>query len=238
MRVLVHICCGPCSITVLQRLRSMGHEPVGLFFNPNVQPLAEYMRRREGAIMAAEQLGVPLIPADVLPQGEQIWEDSWLERAGSVFGDGMEFSASTAPQGPVSMKDLPPAVNPVFWLRAVAGHEERRCRFCWRMRLRKTVALAQLWNISAVTTSLLYSIYQDHEWIRIMGESMAAEAGLDFIYEDFRSSWQEGATLSKTMGIYRQPYCGCIFSEYDRYAAKSRRLFDLKHPEIPRAGPE
>ena len=49
MRILVHICCGPCGITVLQRLRAQGHELAGLFFNPNIQPLAEYMRRREGA---------------------------------------------------------------------------------------------------------------------------------------------------------------------------------------------
>lgn len=249
MRVLVHICCGPCSITVLQRLQDAGHEPVGLFFNPNIHPLAEYLRRREGAIQAAEKLTVPLILADTLPEAEQSWaapgsteiispqtEDSALfpgrNLANSGSGPGVPATAlhAFAPSGSgtgdpfhTALPDLPPAVDPIPWLRAVSGREDRRCLFCWSMRLRKTAQLAAARGFEAITTSLLYSRYQDHERIRRMGEALAASRSLSFIYQDFRTSWQDGIRISKEWGIYRQQYCGCMFSEYDRYARDCRR---------------
>ena len=50
-----------------------------------------------------------------------------------------------------------------------------------------------------------------------MGEELAQRYGIEFIYEDFRVGWQEGIVASKAMGLYRQQYCGCIYSERDRY---------------------
>ncbi len=203
MRILVHICCGPCGITVLQRLRDQGHELAGLFFNPNIQPLAEYMRRREGAAQAAERLGIPLLFADALPEDEQRWADPWLPKNEASEQAGAE--------------SLPRAADPVPWLRAVAGREQDRCLFCWRIRLRKTAELAAARGFAGFTSSLLYSRYQKHEIIHELGLSIAGESDLAFLYEDFRTSWQEGIRLSKEWGIYRQQYCGCLFSEYDRY---------------------
>ena len=213
MRILVHICCGPCGITVLQRLLEAEHEPCGFFFNPNIHPLAEYVRRREGAVRVAERLGVPLILADALPEGEQLWDDPWLAgRRDPVFSPGMEAFP------------LPAAANVAFWLRAVSGREGERCGFCWRVRLRKTALLAAAGGYEGFTSSLLYSRYQNHEVIRGLGESMAEPAGPVFVYEDFRTSWQDGIRISKDWGIYRQPYCGCLFSEYDRYSRDFARL--------------
>lgn len=203
MRILVHICCGPCGITVLQRLRDQGHDLAGLFFNPNIHPLAEYLRRREGAAQVTDRLGIPLMFADVLPEAEQRWNDSWLPDAGEA----------PLPE----TENLPPAADPVPWLRAVAGREKERCPFCWRVRLQKTAELALTQGFIGFTSSLLYSRYQKHEVIRDLGAVIARESGLSFVYEDFRSSWQEGIRLSKEWGIYRQQYCGCLFSEYDRY---------------------
>lgn len=207
MRILAHLCCGPCGITVLQRLLDAGHDLTGLFFNPNIQPLAEYMRRREGAIRVAERLDLPLITADALPVDEQTWEDAWL--------DGRDASSFSPGKGDAA---VPPAANPAFWLRAVAGREGERCVFCWRIRLDKTARLAFRHGFDGFTSSLLYSRYQNHERIRELGESIAAKNGPAFVYEDFRTSWQEGIRLSKEWGVYRQQYCGCLFSEYDRYS--------------------
>jgi predicted adenine nucleotide alpha hydrolase (AANH) superfamily ATPase len=67
------------------------------------------------------------------------------------------------------------------------------------------------------TTTLLYSKHQKHEWIRSIGESLAKEYGVSFLYQDFRAGWSEGARVSKETGIYRQSYCGCIYSEKERY---------------------
>ena len=76
-----------------------------------------------------------------------------------------------------------------------------------------------------VFSSLLYSRYQPHEAIRAAGERLAQEEGAPaFLYRDFRPYWQAGIDLSKEMDIYRQPYCGCVYSEAERYAKKLARL--------------
>ena len=219
MRVLVHICCGPCSITVLQGLAGAGHELRGFFFNPNIQPLAEYMRRREGAALVAERLNIPLLFADLLPQSDQIWSDPWLREKGRESSP--PAIAAEASRSPAL---LPPAADPAPWLRAVAGRERERCGFCWRMRLRKTAETAKARGFEGFSASLLYSRHQDHEAIRATGESIAARTGLRFVYKDFRPTWQEGVRLSREWGIYRQQYCGCVFSEYDRYSRDFARL--------------
>lgn len=210
----MHICCGPCAITVLRHLLEHGHEPTGFFFNPNIHPLAEYMRRREGVSQVAERLGVPVIYADTLPLEEQIWRDPWLSESPGLSG----HDATPETPFPLGSTPAPPAANPVPWLRAVSGREEIRCLFCWRMRLAQSAQAAKRLSLDALTSSLLYSRFQDHERIRQLGESAAATAGLLFLYEDFRRYWQQGIDVSKEWGIYRQPYCGCLFSEYERYS--------------------
>ena len=210
MRILVHLCCGPCGITVLQGLLGTGHELCTFFFNPNIQPLSEYMRRRDGASQVAERLGLPLVQAETLNKEEQMWKDPWLAECGEP-----EFSPGGA---------LPPAVNPALWLRAVSGREGERCIFCWRIRLRKTAQLALRRGFDGYTSSLLYSRRQNHGVIHELGRSIADDAGPVFVYEDFRTSWQEGIRLSREWGIYRQQYCGCLFSEYDRYSRHFARL--------------
>lgn len=230
----MHICCGPCAITVLRHLLEHGHEPTGFFFNPNIHPLAEYMRRREGVAQVAGKLGVPVIFADSLPLEEQFWSDPWLsERTGlpdsappadqqaplpgtlyTRSGNDKERPGPFAPGRPPA----PPAANPVPWLRAVSGREESRCLFCWRVRLVHSARAARRLGLDALTSSLLYSRFQDHDRIRELGESAADAAGLLFLYQDFRRFWQQGIDASKEWGIYRQPYCGCLFSEYERYS--------------------
>lgn len=244
MRILVHICCGPCGITVLQRLLEEGHTPTGFFFNPNIHPLAEYMRRREGALQTAQRLGVPLLMADTLPEAEQVWSDPWLEPAPApalepdgtqaalpfVPGGGQEPQPLVPGQEPLpfvpggTQAPLPPAVNPVPWLRAVAGREGERCLFCWRSRLAACAAMALKRGFAGFTSSLLYSRYQDHDRIRALGRDIAAAGGPEFVYRDFRVSWQQGIALSKEWGIYRQQYCGCLYSEYERYSRPFARL--------------
>ena len=74
-------------------------------------------------------------------------------------------------------------------------------------------------------SSLLYSKYQPHEAIRKAGERLSGQdGGPIFMYRDFRPYWQAGIDLSISMGIYRQPYCGCVYSETDRYHKKLDRL--------------
>ena len=103
------------------------------------------------------------------------------------------------------------------FLAAVAGNPEQRCHYCYYSRLEETARRAVALGYEAFTTTLLYSRYQQHEQIKSMGQRLAATYGLHFVYDDFRRGWQEGIQKSKAMGLYRQQYCGCIYSEKDRY---------------------
>ena len=103
------------------------------------------------------------------------------------------------------------------FLRSVVFSENKRCPICYQLRMGKTAELAQQKGFSSFTTTLLYSKYQNHGRIKVIGESLAAVNKVSFHYEDFRLGWQEGVDLSTTLGLYRQPYCGCIYSEQERY---------------------
>jgi predicted adenine nucleotide alpha hydrolase (AANH) superfamily ATPase len=107
------------------------------------------------------------------------------------------------------------------FLTRVAGTGAHRCEQCYRMRLDAAGAAAREKGFSLLTSSLLYSKYQKHDLIRGIAKEMAAEHGIEFYYEDFRQGWREGIVESKAMGLYRQQYCGCIYSERDRYCRKN-----------------
>jgi len=109
------------------------------------------------------------------------------------------------------------------YLRRVVYQEERRCLLCYRMRLIETVRKAKELGADAFSTTLLYSRYQQHEAIRELAGQLAEEYDIAFYYQDFREGWQEGIDMAVAMGIYRQPYCGCIYSEQERYDNKFSR---------------
>lgn len=98
-----------------------------------------------------------------------------------------------------------------------ATSEADRCPVCYRLRLRATAKAAAENGFDAFSTTLLYSIYQNHELICEIAGQAAAELGVDFYYRDFRPLWREGVELSRNTNMYRQPYCGCIYSEKERY---------------------
>ncbi len=93
-----------------------------------------------------------------------------------------------------------------------------RCERCYRMRLKETVKIAKENKFDSFTTTLLYSKHQKHDLIKEICQSLADKNGLEFYCRDFREGWKEGIEISKKMGLYRQNYCGCIFSEKERYA--------------------
>jgi epoxyqueuosine reductase len=78
--------------------------------------------------------------------------------------------------------------------------------------------------MKAFSTTLLYSRYQKHDWIREVGSEIAERYQIPFFYQDFRPGWSEGVKKSKELGLYRQPYCGCIFSEKERYAPRPEQI--------------
>jgi len=103
------------------------------------------------------------------------------------------------------------------FFKAVPGQKENRCHLCYFMRLEKTAKEAMRLNFDSFSTTLLYSRYMNHEFVRGIGRKISADFGIEFYYKDFRMGWQEGIKSSKEMGLYRQKYCGCLYSEWERY---------------------
>jgi predicted adenine nucleotide alpha hydrolase (AANH) superfamily ATPase len=106
------------------------------------------------------------------------------------------------------------------FLRGVAFREDERCRFCYHLRLEATAQVAKRGKFDTFTTTLLHSKHQNHDLIKAIGEQVGNEQGVKFLYQDFRDGWKQGIEESKTLGLYRQSYCGCIYSEKERYLGK------------------
>ena len=92
-----------------------------------------------------------------------------------------------------------------------------RCRICYRMRLEKTAAFAAEHGYDAFSTSLLVSPYQQHEIIKMLGEELAGQYGIEFLYRDFRPLFREGQAEARALGLYMQKYCGCVYSDEERH---------------------
>jgi epoxyqueuosine reductase len=106
------------------------------------------------------------------------------------------------------------------FLRNTAFRENSRCHYCYYERLKATALLAKRGKFDYFTSTLLYSKFQKHDLIRSIGEDVGKTIGVGFYYDDFRKGWKEGIVESKALGMYRQQYCGCIYSEKERFAGK------------------
>lgn len=97
-----------------------------------------------------------------------------------------------------------------------AGPTER-CAVCYRLRLGRTAEVAREAGFACYTTTLLVSPYQQGDLVAAIGEQEGRAHGVRFLYRDFRQGFREGRQKSREMGLYQQQYCGCIFSEAERY---------------------
>ncbi len=182
LKLLLHMCCGPCACYPVKKLRQDGIEPVGYFFNPNIHPYKEWAMRLKTAKEFAANTYLKI------QTNETYMLREFLQRA---------LIAERLPQG--------------------------RCHMCYTWRLGETARYAHENNFEAFTSTLFYSIHQQHDFMRETAEFFARKYDVKFYYEDFRSGWQEGIDISHELGLYRQPYCGCIFSEEERYNKALRK---------------
>lgn len=106
------------------------------------------------------------------------------------------------------------------FVRGVVPGCDNRCEFCYRLRLTETAKYAAQNGFDSFSTTLLISPYQKHDLIRTVAQQAAQEYGVEFLYRDFRPYFREGQEKARAMGFYMQKYCGCIFSEEERYRRK------------------
>ena len=123
--------------------------------------------------------------------------------------------------------------DPAAWFAAIApgggrdevdahpGSHPARCRRCIGQRLDRAAQEAASRGCGAFSTTLSISPYQDHDAIREKGLEAAARHDVEFLYEDLRPLYGESRRLSREWGVYRQKYCGCLISEWERYRSSS-----------------
>jgi len=173
MKVLLHMCCGPCTIYPLKVLQGEMMDVMGFFYRHNIHPFSECLRREGTLIEYTESRGVKVVL-------QHTYE---LER----------------------------------FLQSVVFRENDRCRFCYHDRLSSAAKVAKKGKFDAFCSTLLYSRFQNHDLIHEIGESVGKAQGIPFLYRDFRVGWKEGIDESKQLDMYRQQYCGCIYSEKERF---------------------
>ncbi|WP_031516096.1 epoxyqueuosine reductase QueH [Desulfofalx alkaliphila] len=178
-KILLHSCCGPCTIYPLEHLLTEEFTVMAHFYNPNIHPYTEWQKRKENFRWFADHNHLKAI----------IEDDYDLEG----------------------------------FLQRVVHRETTRCRYCYWMRLNRTAQLARKGKFDAFTTTLLVSPFQKHNLIKEIGEEVGEKYGVPFYYADFRPGFKDAYMKAKETGHYRQQYCGCIYSEKERYMKKGEK---------------
>lgn len=110
-----------------------------------------------------------------------------------------------------------------FCKNVIDDLENRCAKYCYRVRLEQTAKFAKENGFDSFTTTLLISPYQKHEELKALGEEIAKKYGLIFLYRDFRPGFRQGQAKARELGMYMQKYCGCVFSEEDRYLRHNKK---------------
>jgi predicted adenine nucleotide alpha hydrolase (AANH) superfamily ATPase len=173
MKLLLHICCAPCSIYPIDILRKDDFWVMGYFYRHNIHPYMECVRRQETLKAYARTIKLQVI-----------------------YQKGYDLEG---------------------FMRNIVFREANRCSYCYYDRLKSTALVAKRGRFDCFSTTLLYSRFQNHDLIKSIGEAVGRSTGVKFHYSDFRRGWKQGIEISKQLEMYRQQYCGCIFSERERF---------------------
>ncbi len=105
--------------------------------------------------------------------------------------------------------------------KEVINDLDNRCaKYCYRVRIEQTAKYAKEHGYDCFTSTLFVSPYQNHDELKKVCEEMAKKYDIEFLYRDFRVGFREGQNKARELGLYMQKYCGCVFSEEERYSQK------------------
>lgn len=199
--LLLHSCCAPCSSYCMEYLREYFRITV-FFFNPNITDRAEYEKR------AAEEKRL------IAAYNKQV--------ADGCFA-GMR---STENAQPIEMREG--RYCPQDFHEVAKGYEQcreggERCLRCYERRLLETAKTAAEGGFDFFTTTLSISPLKNAAALNGIGRRLAEEFGVPYLYSDFKkkNGYQRSIELSALFGLYRQDYCGCVYSKAERERRKN-----------------
>lgn len=104
-----------------------------------------------------------------------------------------------------------------------------RCKVCYDLRIKETAKKAKEENYDFFATVLSISPMKNAAWINEIGEKYSKEFDIDFLYADFKKKnrYLRSIELSKKYGLYRQDYCGCVFSKLEREEKERKKMEEL-----------
>ena len=178
-KLLLHVCCAPCSSYCMEYLTKY-FDMTLLFYNPNMDCKEEYEKRKEELSRLVREAAFP-VKVEMMPYDPQEYLDV-------IKG----------------MEDIPEG--------------GKRCFACYELRMRKAAGYASQNGFEYFTTSLSISPYKNAEKINEIGERLSAESGVKHLPSDFKkkNGYKRSIELSREYDLYRQDYCGCVFSKKER----------------------
>ena len=191
MNILLHICCSNCATYPFKILKEESRNLTGFWFNPNIHPFEEYSLRLDSLKVLERRWLMDIHYVEDYSPDEyfRLFDMNVIDAQEVISGDSGIKGKLKAPE---------------------------RCKECYRLRLEKTAEEAVKRGFEAFSSTLLISPYQDFDQIVTLGRELAGRYGLSFYYKDFRPFFRDSVVLSKELGLYRQNYCGCIFSRTER----------------------
>lgn len=179
--ILLHSCCAPCSSYVIIFLAPYFNITI-LYYNPNIFPKNEYLKRKEEQIRLINSLKTPN-KVDIL---DCDYDNEIYEKQIKGYENCPERGA--------------------------------RCNICFKLRLEKTAELAKKNNYDYFCSTLTVSPYKNAKLINEIGNELAKKYQIKWLYSDFKKNdgYKKSIELSKKYNLYRQNYCGCIYSKKEQ----------------------
>lgn len=177
-KILLHSCCGPCSTACIERLKDYVDVTI-IYYNPNIEPFDEYLKRKNEQIRLLKILDIDYIDCD--------YDNDNFKKVCGVL--------SNEPEG------------------------GKRCAVCFGLRLKYTAFIAKMHGFDYFGTTLTVSPHKNSDIINKIGKKVGDNIGVKFLYSDFkkREGYKRSIELAREYELYRQDYCGCLYSKRKMY---------------------